>query len=206
MSQQGVLLETDPAARRDFDYYPTPAWMTEALWSRLDGLGFYYILEPCAGQRAIANVIERKPHVMHVETNDLDQSTPCDTHLDVARPNYWAAMRERTHNRPDWGITNLPYDVADAIVPLAVQSLELFATVLRLSWLEPTQARADFLAAHPPTRLIVLPRHDFKGRGSTDSVTSAWFVWERGKTAQRIEVVTKSERDALIADCARIAM
>jgi hypothetical protein len=200
--KQDTLLEVDPQARRAFDYYPTPSWMTRALWNRMPvwlGNRYHYVLEPCAGQRAIADVLRPEPFVLHVETNDLDPSTPCDTHLDAARPEYWQAIRARTHNMPDWGITNVPFDVADQIVPLAVRSLALFATVLRLSWLEPTAARAEFLKAHPPTKLLVMPRHDFKGRGQTDSVTSAWFVWAKGYQTSGIDIVTKAERDELIA-------
>jgi len=69
------------------------------------------------------------------------------------------------------------------------------AFLLRLSWLEPTAARQDFLNQYPPKRLIVLPRHDFRGSGQTDSVTSAWMVW--GHVEPGIDVVTKAERDAL---------
>jgi hypothetical protein len=193
--------EGEVSNRTAFDYYPTPRWMTEALWQRMSvwsGTGNHYVLEPCAGRLAIASVLRGRNRVLHVESNDLDPSTPCDTHLDSARPEYWDAIRQRRHNRPDWGVTNVPYNLADAIVPLAVASLDVFATVLRLSWLEPTAGRAAFLSAHPPTRVIVLPRYSFKGNRKTDSVTSAWFVWQRGVKSQGIEIVTKAERDALI--------
>ena len=163
------------------------------------GSGYYYVIEPCAGQLAIANVLRSERHVMHIETNDLNPAMPCDTHFDAARPEYWEALRARTHNRPNWGITNVPFDLADRIVPMAAESLDLFATILRLSWLEPTAARAAFLSVHPPTQLIVLPRHDFKGRGQTDSVTSAWFVWNKHGNTQRVQIVTKDERDELSA-------
>ena len=46
---------------------------------------------------------------------------------------------------------------------------------------------------------IVMPRHDFKSRGQTDSVTSAWFVWQQGDRRQQIDIVTKDERDELKA-------
>lgn len=200
---QASLLDVDPHTRRAFDYYPTPPWMTLALWHRMPvwlGVHPYYVLEPCAGRGAIAEVLRRQNYVGHVETNDLDPSTPSDTHLDAARPEYWDAIRARTHNRPEWGVTNVPFELANTIVPLAVRSLSLFATILRLSWLEPTEGRQTFLQSHPPSRLIVLPRHDFRGNGSTDSVTSAWFIWDHADTDGKIEVVTKSERDRLIAE------
>lgn len=196
--KQNALLDVDPSARRAFDYYPTPAWMTRALLRRVKP---FDVIEPCAGQLAIVNVLRSESGVGFVESNDLDPSTPCETHLDAARPEYWAGIAGRLHNRPYWGVTNVPFDVADVIVPLAVKTLPCFATILRLSWLEPTAARQRFLEKHPPRTLIVMPRWDFKGRGATDSVTSAWFIWEQGRSSvtRGIEIVTKDERDELIA-------
>ena len=54
--------------------------------------------------------------------------------------------------------------------------------LLRLSWLEPCNDRAQIFRADPPVRLIILPRISFRGpggrgKGRTDSVTSAWMVW-----------------------------
>jgi len=186
------------SARHPLDFYSTPAWMTRALLRRLT-FRPSYVLEPCAGQGAIADVLRQQPNVLHVETNDLDPSTPCDSHEDASRPEYWLSLTQRTHNRPDVAITNLPFNQADAIVPLAVQSVRLFATILRLSWLEPTNGRQEFLRCAPPDKLIVLPRHDFKGQGATDSVTSAWFLWGYVGVGRPIDVVTKAERDELIA-------
>jgi hypothetical protein len=50
---------------------------------------------------------------------------------------------------------------------------------LRLSYLEPVRNRGAWLAAHPPTGLIVLPRISFTGDGQTDTVTCAWMVWDK---------------------------
>jgi hypothetical protein len=138
--------------------------------------------------------------VERIYTNDLDSSQPSKTHLDMTQRESWDLFRQM-HAPPYWGVTNLPFDLADRIVPLAVESLQCFATILRLSWLEPTAARQRFLAANPPRTLIVMPRWDFKGRGQTDSVTSAWFIWERGRSfvTRGIEIVTKDERDELMA-------
>lgn len=192
--KQEPLLDVDPAVRRAFDYYPTPAWMTRALIRRVHP---FDVIEPCAGDGAIVKVLERNG-VDVVATNDLDPSRECETHLDAADPASWD---ELCIANPYWGVTNLPFDLADRIVPLAVKNLQHFATILRLSWLEPTAARQRFLAAHPPCTLIVMPRWDFKGRGATDSVTSAWFIWEKGRSSatRGIEIVTKDERDELIA-------
>lgn len=189
--RQEPLLEHDPSVRREFDYYPTPAWMTRALLRRVHP---FYVFEPCAGDGAIANVIGGD-----VITNDIDPRWLAHFHLDMTRSDSWDLVRAK--HRIAWGVTNLPFNLADLIVPLAVEHLPYFATILRLSWLEPTASRQRFLQAHPPSALIVMPRHDFKGRGATDSVTSAWFIWSRGVGGYRqgIDIVTKDERDELIA-------
>lgn len=193
MAEQQPLLDVDPHARRAFDYYPTPSWMTRALINRVRP---FDVLEPCSGLDAIADVFRAKGQ--NPVTNDVNPETPAHWHLDATEENTWVQLME---SRPMWGVTNLPFDLADAIVPLAVRYLPYFATILRLSWLEPTAARQRFLAANPPRTLIVLPRHDWRGNGSTDSVTSAWFVWEQGRSSatRGIEIVTKDERDELIS-------
>jgi len=191
VSDQIPLLEVDPAARRDFDYYPTPAWMTHALIKRYCVLD---VVEPCSGYDAIADVL-RDVNGTDVVTSDLNPATPAHWHLDATQEDTWAQLAA---SQMRWCVTNPPFNQADQIVPLAVKYYQHVAMMLRLSWLEPTEARARFLDEHPPDGLIVLPRHGWRGSGSTDSVTSAWFVWDGG-ASRHIEIVTKAERDELIA-------
>ena len=192
--KQAPLLEVDPSARREFEYYPTPEWMTRALLRRVH---VFDVLEPCSGENAITKVVAAtQSYGSFVLTNDLDPARPADMHLDATTEQAWTRFEKY---RPHWVVTNPPFNLADAIVPLAVRHVRSVAMMLRLSWLEPTAARAPFLSAHPPSRLIVLPRHDWRGAGSTDSVTSAWFVWDEGSGRKGIEIVTKQERDELIA-------
>jgi hypothetical protein len=192
MSDQIPLLDVDPAARRDFDYYPTQAWMTRALIHRFPWIG--YVVEPCSGLDAIADVL--RDDGIEVVTSDINPATPAHWHLDATQRNTWVQLAA---SRMLWCVTNPPFNLADQIVPLAVEHYRHVAMMLRLSWLEPTEARANFLAQHPPTNLIVLPRHDWRGNGSTDSVTSAWFVWNDDGGPGDISIVTKAERDELIA-------
>jgi hypothetical protein len=169
------------------DFYETPIWMTLALLKRVPIAGA--VLEPCAGDLAIARVLRAAG--LTVFTNDINPHRKTDTHLDVTRE--WPV------GRVPWVASNIPFKHANVIAPRAVENAsEGVALILRISFLEPTKKRQDFLLAHPPTRIIVLPRYSFTGNKKTDSVTAAWFVWSR-HVQPGIEVVTKHERDALAA-------
>lgn len=193
--KQPALIDVDPVSRRDFDYYPTPAWMTRALLRRVH---VFDVLEPCAGDGAIVGVLAE--HGISCLWNDIDPSRDAFWHLDATKAQSWEEFgREQPGGfRYFWTVTNPPFNLAEQIVPLAVARNLPVAMILRLSWLEPTEGRQRFLERHPPSRLIVLPRHDWRGSGSTDSVTSAWMIWDEGSGRKGIEVVTKAERDELI--------
>jgi hypothetical protein len=205
MNQGRLLEETDaaPGERRAFDYYPTPAWMTVALLRRVPVHG---VFEPCVGEGAITNVL-RAHGIRVVLTNDFDPSRPAMMHEDATQLAAWERFID--HQFPNgrfmWTVSNVPFGIADAIVPFAVKHSPYgLAVVLRLSWLEPTIDRQRFLEEYPPTRLIVMPRHKFKAVGSGDSVTCAWFVWEHNRSAKRgIEIVTRMERDEIKAELKR---
>lgn len=204
--KQRPLLDVDPTARRDDDFYATPAWMTRALLRRraIQDWGGRHV-EPCVGDGAILGQLGNRLDVL---TNDIvprGDVVP-EFLLDARRPDTWA-MFART-GRLDVVVTNPPFDVAFDIVQHALTFAGIgVALLLRLSWLEPTGDRGPWLAEHPPTRLIVMPRHDFRGNGKTDSVTSAWMLWavKPWFCDPGIEVVTKDERDELIAQYGRAA-
>lgn len=201
MTGQGSLLDVvvdaEQLGRRAHDYYPTPAWMTVALLKRIPVSG--RVLEPCAGRGAISEVLRACPRLI-VSENEPFESCPTATwRLDAAQPATWQKW-----SRFDWVVTNPPFALADQIVPQAVAAARIgVAMLLRLSWLEPTQARAAFLERHVPS-LIVLPRHSFRGNAASDSVTSAWCIWLANDGHQRYgtfrnDVVTRAERDQILA-------
>lgn len=162
--------------RRQNDFYPTPAWATEELLKRISVRGT--ILECCAGDGAIADVMSREIDsqlASAVWTNDIDGSRNCHFTFDASIA--WPLDRVA-----DWVITNPPFNSAAKIVPLAYEHAALgIAMLLRLSFLEPVEDRGAWLNEHPPTSMIVLPRISFTGDGNTDSVTCAWMVWEKSK-------------------------
>jgi len=203
--KQQALLEIDPHVRRNLDFYETPAWMTRALLRRVTlnpGLG-WNILEPCCGAGAIVRVLHQDGHRI-VATNDVDKQHNANTHFDATRRWCWAEM---AMPRPHIVLTNPPFNQALRIIQLALERAELAVIMLlRISWIEPTEDRGEFLAATPPTRQIVLPRWNFRGRpdvkeGGGDMVPTAWFVWAKVPwfCPPGIDVVTKREMRELIA-------
>lgn len=157
--------------RRKLDAYFTPRKATEHLLSVINPSGI--ILECCSGTGAITQPLRDKG--LFVLTNDLDISYDSDWHADATDDRLW----EHYAKNLDWVISNPPYSVAFPIVRHAVEAARVgVAMLLRLSFLEPTYERGEWLSLHPP-RIIAIPRISFTEDGKTDSVATAWFLWER---------------------------
>lgn len=163
--------------RRKLDQYMTPAGEVASLLERVAIRG--RVLEPCAGNGELAMAITKGVSLatdrpMPVVTNDLDLQFPADYHVDARCVELYQDVR------PQWVVTNPPFnqalDIFRAIIEYGPTGIAL---LLRLSWLEPTYERSAFPVALRPSRMIVLPRISFNGNGRTDSVTCAWFVWEK---------------------------
>jgi hypothetical protein len=166
------------------DYYPTPANLVTPLLDRLQLKG--KILEPCAGDGAIARLI---PGCLSNELYPKD-FTP-DWQLDASRPESWLEF-----GAINWTITNPPYDakLLLKIITLALKHSRVgVAMLLRLSFLEPCQKVAnrrelliqyadcmtDLIAVNPRPKF----RPDIKG---TDNSTVAWFVWQKDFSWSRL--------------------
>lgn len=181
--------------RRNLDAYYTPDWATRELLNITYGLGLNEddaILEPCSGDGAIAKVLRET--VKNVWKNDIDEGMWATYHRDATDPLFW----QECATNMDWIISNPPFSLAHSIVSQAVAAKPRWgvAMLLRLSFLEPTYERGDWLEQNPPSTIIVLPRISFTGDGKTDSVTTAWFIWyTRDSYAQSIHIVSKGTRE-----------
>lgn len=164
----------DTGVRNANDYYETPAWMVAALLQHHPIAADAVILEPCAGDGAIARALQASGR-SRVMTNDLDRQHQTTLHLDATEELWSYGPIAMT----DWVITNPPFNAAFPILEQA----ELLARVgvamlLRKTFLEPTRDRGPWLSVHPPTHIIGLPRHRFRGKGQ-DSVSADWMIWRR---------------------------
>lgn len=177
--------------RRKLDAYFTPASAVESLLKVVTIWGS--VLEPCSGQGAISEALISDNRWL--KTNDIDPAMPSMLHADATTPEFWQGWAEN-----QWVVSNPPFKAATQIVKLAHAHASIgVAMLLRLSFLEPCEDRAEFLSEHPPNVLIVLPRISFTGDGKTDSVTCAWMVWNKHYAGSRIVIERKGARKAAAA-------
>lgn len=163
----------DTGARSDFDFYETPSWMTRSLLHFHPAIKWTRVLEPCSGRNAIANVLRADGKCI-VRTNDIDERQPADWHQDATDPSFW----KHVGGEFDYIVSNTAFNVAFAVMVHALPAARKgMALLLRKSILEPTEQRGEWLSKHPPTRIIGLPRHSFRGTGS-DSQSCDWLIWE----------------------------
>jgi len=175
MSHYGRVSEAD-----DLDRYYTPSWCVELLLEELDSdVWGPTVAEPCAGQGAIVDVLEK--HGRYVIAGDIDPESPYPP-CDATDPETLERYRH-----VDCVITNPPYscdagsafDVLDNLLALKTPVVAL----LRLSYLEPCAARASMYrsAERKPDRVRVLPRVHFvrpDGAGEKrNPQTSCWMIW-----------------------------
>jgi hypothetical protein len=169
----GQVSTSDDGQRAENDFYETPAWMTYSLLHFHSAIRRTRVLEPCSGRDAISDVLVE--YGCTVYTNDIDDRHPSQTHEDATVRSYWKAAPV-----VQWIVTNPPFSAAFELVQYAKDHAMVgVALLLRKSFLEPTAERGGWLNVNPPTRVIGLPRYNFRGEGSGDSVSCDWFIWER---------------------------
>lgn len=173
--------------RDALDRYYTPRHALQPLVQalNLNGPRRLRILEPCAGQLAIAAPLMEMGH--GVTTADVDTGAPVTLNRDAMS---WT--REEL-GRFDAIITNPPYlacgvHCAQLVRHWLDNGAPLVACLMRLSFLEPCSSgkisdRADLLTGErSPSHVMVLPRVSYTGDGRTDNVTSCWIVWRANHT------------------------
>jgi hypothetical protein len=177
---------TRKETRLALDAYYTPTWMPRELIQRVPFHGV--VLECCTGEGAIASVLHTLPNVQ-VITNDINPNVVADFHLDMTLEESWDVILEKTRMQGgiNYVVSNLPFNAADEILPLAEAYANYGCSFLfRRSYLEPTMtgSRAGWLHTHPPVGSIILPRFAFSrspktDRWQTDSVTCEWVNWRK---------------------------
>jgi hypothetical protein len=169
--------------RVESDYYPTPTGLSRSLLQNVPQLPDL-CFEPCAGQGAITEVLRESGR--DVEESDILWEVGPWKHNDATDRNAWVEWAGHMDSiTPNWAtITNPPFSLAAEILPLAYEySPWGVAFLLRLTYLEPTENRSNWLIEQADNLRYVIPvnprpcfRRDKKGG---DSCTVAWMVWQK---------------------------
>ena len=178
------------SGRRHNDLYTTEDKLTAVLFENLpnDIIIKGFLCEPCAGPGRMAQAIRRRSNAL-VFTNDIDRRFDnTDFTSDAADPN--AAVWQAESAYYDWVVTNPPFKVAADILFNSWNSAHGgVAMLLRVTFIEPTKKRGDWLQDHADHLRCFMPvsqpRPSFTSDGRTDSATTAWFVWLKNFSWQR---------------------
>ncbi len=175
----------DPQTRREGDFYETRRWQMAVLLTRVHLDPSWTYVEPAAGNGAIVKMLQAQ-RLQKVWTNDVVQrEMPLLSTADATDPATWRRMRDAM-GHIDVTLTNMPFVLAFPMIQLAVEySRRAVIALLRRTWDEPTIERNEWLAAHPCTAQIVPPRADYRGTGSGESATHAWFIWAKDRSIIR---------------------
>jgi len=179
--------------RRELDQYYTEESVTKYLINHLpeylpNPLTF---LEPCVGEQHISKVVRQMLKPCILDINDIDTtkavSEKTSFFLDMTKEESWQFL-----GNYNLIITNPPFSEANKIVPLCFKYSDICCVLLRLTWLEPTKDRAEFLKMSNDYlhKLIVFnPRPSYTDDGKSDSVTTAWFVWDKRCKSKGTEII-----------------
>lgn len=158
-----------PSKRRANDRYLTPPIATTALLEAYPEIRGNILIDPCCGDGRMAK--QTGGRFRRVYLNDIDQNAAADFHEDATdQMALWSRFGE------GWAVSNPPFNRAGKMVCHALDHGLFVAFLLRITFLEPVDDR-QWLARRPPTSILVLPRIDFIGAGSTDSAPCAWMIW-----------------------------
>lgn len=158
------------------DFYPSPSALIKAyLALGIDSRPMFHgeLLEPCVGAGDISNALVDAGHNRVTCTDIVDGEI-----YDATKKSYWDSLEYR----PDWVITNPPFNLASPIIRHSLGTAKRgVIMLLRLSYMEPCKDRRDILDSGLTHITIVNPRPKFRAdtKGS-DSSTVAFFVWQKG--------------------------
>lgn len=160
------------------DFYPTPAWCTEALLRVESFQGD--ILEPACGDGAIVKVLEDARY--KVLASDLYNRGFGEFDVDFLQPLDFKLI--------DNIITNPPYALAEKFVLRALEITNYkIALLLRLAFFESITRYKNIFSVNPPTRVWVFSERVTmypNGQQTAGSGTTAyaWFVWDRNDSRE----------------------
>jgi hypothetical protein len=188
----------------DFEFYETPETFTRYLASEvlIEGTCF----EPCVGDGALVRILKAEYQRRWI-TNDIDPRWQAQYHWDATDAGLWSTVTI-DHGAMDWTVSNPAFTPAIKITDHAIRVSRVgVAMHLRVSIHEvlKTGLRRTWMAEHPPTGILYLPRFAYQrskktGKWTTDSAAACWCVWYRELRPQFIRYAPEWVIDELEAE------
>jgi hypothetical protein len=164
--------------RKDFDFYPTPEWATEALLWRIRDQLNGTVWEPACGNGAISKVVHSFIEDGHCKASKVVSSDLNSFGYGISGQDFLKARRT-----VDCIVTNPPYSLATEFIVHARKLAGLVAMLLPLRYLEGVDRFERIYSNRDLEKMFVLSRKpNFRNdvAGSTGLLSMAWFVWRRG--------------------------
>lgn len=124
-----------------------------------------------AGANAMTRVLADEGDCI-VAAFDIEPRAEGITQADTLAPGFFEQIQQQFDQDDISVVTNAPFSKAAALWR-RTRFFRRVAILVRITWLERTNDRED---VSDPTRVIVLPRPKYTGKGS-DSATSVWACW-----------------------------
>jgi hypothetical protein len=178
MSLGKKLAGVNSGNRKEFDFYPTPEWATEALLWRIREQLNGTIWEPACGDGAISKVIQEFIQDGFCKASKVVSS-------DLHKHGYGTSGKDflKARRTVDCIVTNPPYSLATEFIVHARKLAGLVAMLLPLRYLEGVDRFQKIYSDRDLERIFVLSRKpNFRNdiAGSSGLLSMAWFVWRRG--------------------------
>jgi len=173
------------------DFYPTPAWATEALLRHVKFQGS--IWEPCCGEGDMSEVLIKAGYKVF-SSDKYDRG--------YGRRQDFLSLTD-SYKPFDNIVTNPPFAIAEDVLSHAlVLARRKVCLLLRLAFLETHSRYHRFYSKRPPSRVLVFaerlsmyPAGDKRTSGGT--MAMAWFVWSNnitGKASTTLEWIAPGHK------------
>lgn len=166
------------------DFYPTPAWGTEALLKYEQFWG--PIWEPACGDGAMSEVLKAYGYTVN-STNIINRGYG-EAFFDFLESDCVPAITNGFSNI----VTNPPFNIANDFVLHSIKLIERgkVCMLLRTAFLESVKRYETIFKDNPPARVYVFSQrlsmypagHPVKGGGTT---SYSWFVWDVDKSKEK---------------------
>ena len=171
-------------SRNAFDFYPTPADVTQALVDYLNIPRTVTIWEPASGDGAISRVLEMAGYSVY--SSDIRPEGYGDGGIDFLY---------ETQRRGDMVITIPPFNVAEEFICKCTAYGIPFALLLKSQYFQ-VMSRLTLFREIPPALVLPLswrPSFDLS-RGNQPTMEFSWFVWDKSREGTRYDVLVRPDK------------